>query len=77
MSDFKQDLLAGWFRCWDFDFLKRFSGFNDSPGAHGRLPHVSGVGSMGTSLRLPVKRWHIMADPDWFDALQKPPKLVA
>jgi hypothetical protein len=61
MSDFQQHLLTGRFRCWNFDFLKRFSGFNDSPGTHGRLPHISGVARMGTSLRLAVKRWHATA----------------
>jgi hypothetical protein len=34
MGDFKQHLLALWFRRWNSDFLKGLTGFNNGPGAH-------------------------------------------
>jgi hypothetical protein len=66
MGDFEQDLLAGGFRRRDIDLLKGLTGFNYGPGAHGSLPHVSRVGSMGTSLGLAVKRCCAMAEAGLF-----------
>jgi hypothetical protein len=66
MGDFQQHLLAGGFRRWDIDFLKGLTGFNYGPGTHGCLPHVSRVGSMGTSLGLAVKRRRVVAEAGLF-----------